>query len=473
MMWAFVSLAMAQQLPDRFNGQVMRPSIDAQKTLWAEQSATAPDGYATFRVYTQYANGVVRDRSTAVTQRLVDDLLEFDLLGAWHWRGLRLGAHIPIYGLTTGDDATTQPGLGDIAFDVKATVLEGETDPFGAAIIARMLLPTTSVQIPLGSTGLGSEIFVAADRDIDQFTLVTNLGVRIGPQARVGDIGWDDQFFGRVAVALSGDRFGGSLEGGLQTNFASAENPAGTAAELLLAGHAKLTDLWTLRGGASTGLSTSPGSPLFRVLAGISYEPDPSPDNDRDGLVDREDGCPRDAEDPDGYEDYDGCPDASYSVQVMVTDPDGDPLEALVVLDGVESHHLDLGDRVATVHPGLYRLIAKVDGYDSYVGEVDIPAVQGHQVKVEVSPRQGQVRVWAVDEVGNRVAARFTIDGLDSQPTGGEPVTVRTGEHAIVVTADGYRAAPVSVNVAHGQTRALSVVLDRLPAAPSSRDDDE
>lgn len=468
MMWAFVSMALAQTVPDRFNGQVLRPSADSPSTLWTEQSATAPNGYATFRVYTQYANGVVRDRSGAVVDRLVDDLLEFDLLGAWTWRGLRLGAHVPIYGLVTGDSSPTQPGLGDVAFDLKATLLDPDRDPVGAAIMIRLLLPTASVDAPVGSTGLGTEIFAIVDREVDQFTVAANLGIRDIPRAAIGDVVWNDQIFGRLAASLAGEKYGGALELAAQTNFSGGINPAGTAAEVLLSGHWRMTERWALRGGASAGLSGSPGSPLFRVLAGVSFEPDPSPDNDRDGLIDREDGCPKDAEDPDGYEDYDGCPDASYSVQVQVTDPDGDPLEALVVLDGAESHHLDLGDRVATVHPGLYRLIAKVDGYEPYVGEVDIPPVQGTQIKVEVSPRQGQLRVWAVDERGERLSARFTIDGLDPQPTGGEPVTVRTGEHAIVVTAQGYRATPASVTVAHGQTRALSVVMEKLPELPES-----
>jgi len=463
MVWAIVAAAVAQDVPDRFNGQVLRPSIDADKMLWTEQSDTAPDGYATFRVYTQYAKGVVRDRSDVVTDRLVDDLWEFDLLGAWNWRGLRLGAHLPVFALASGDGFDTQPGIGDLAVDVKATLLENVRDPVGVAVVIRLMVPTTSVPLPLGSTSLGTEVFVVVDRDVDQFTFAANLGIRDVTRAAIGEVVWNDQVFGRLAGALSTDRYGGSLELAAQTNFSGGVNPAGIAAEAMLAGHFAVTERWTLRGGVSTGLSGSPGSPLFRGLVGVSFEPDPSPDNDRDGLVDREDGCPRDAEDPDGFEDSDGCPDPAYSLQVIVTDPEGDPLDALVVLDGAETHTLEVGDRVATVHPGSYRLIAKVDGYDSYIGEVDVPAVQGHEVKIEVAPRQGQLRVWAVDVTGNRIPASFTIDGLDPNPTGGDPVTVRTGEHALVVTAPGYRATPLSITVGHGQTRAVSAVLEKLP----------
>ncbi|MEO0602518.1 MAG: hypothetical protein AAF211_13835, partial [Myxococcota bacterium] len=196
MMWAFVSLALAQDAT-RFNGQVLRPSIDADKMLWTEQSATAPNGYATFRVFTQYANGVVRDRSGAVVDRLVDDLVEIDLLGAWNWRGLRLGAHVPVFALASGDDFNTQPGIGDIAFDVKATLLDPGKDPVGAAVVARLLLPTASLQAPLGSTGLGTEVFAVIDRDVDQFTFAANVGIRDIPRARIGEVVWNDQVFAR------------------------------------------------------------------------------------------------------------------------------------------------------------------------------------------------------------------------------------------------------------------------------------
>jgi hypothetical protein len=35
----------------------------------------------------------------------------------------------------------------------------------------------------------------------------------------------------------------------------------------------------------------------------------PTPDNDKDGILDVNDKCPNDPEDKDGFEDADGCPD--------------------------------------------------------------------------------------------------------------------------------------------------------------------
>lgn len=63
--------------------------------------------------------------------------------------------------------------------------------------------------------------------------------------------------------------------------------------------------------GAGTGLpltSTSVTEPLVRVVAGVRYAP-LGRDADGDGIADRDDKCPNDPEDIDGFEDSDGCPD--------------------------------------------------------------------------------------------------------------------------------------------------------------------
>ena len=65
-----------------------------------------------------------------------------------------------------------------------------------------------------------------------------------------------------------------------------------------------------------TGLITGVGTPLFRVLAGGSWSP-VRRDSDGDGIGDSQDACPSEAEDADGWEDEDGCPEA---------DNDGDGL---------------------------------------------------------------------------------------------------------------------------------------------------
>jgi outer membrane protein OmpA-like peptidoglycan-associated protein len=60
--------------------------------------------------------------------------------------------------------------------------------------------------------------------------------------------------------------------------------------------------------GAGPGLIAGIGTPVFRVLGGFMWAP-VSTDQDHDGIQDANDACPTEAEDMDGHDDADGCPD--------------------------------------------------------------------------------------------------------------------------------------------------------------------
>lgn len=60
--------------------------------------------------------------------------------------------------------------------------------------------------------------------------------------------------------------------------------------------------------GAGIGLTRGVGSPQVRVFLGITFAPD-TRDRDKDGVADQDDKCPMAAEDKDGFQDDDGCPD--------------------------------------------------------------------------------------------------------------------------------------------------------------------
>lgn len=48
---------------------------------------------------------------------------------------------------------------------------------------------------------------------------------------------------------------------------------------------------------------------MLETRAGLNFYFQPSKDSDRDGIINSEDSCPNEAEDVDGFEDFDGCPD--------------------------------------------------------------------------------------------------------------------------------------------------------------------
>jgi outer membrane protein OmpA-like peptidoglycan-associated protein len=61
--------------------------------------------------------------------------------------------------------------------------------------------------------------------------------------------------------------------------------------------------------GGGTGLGDAVGSPAWRVFLGLGYSFEQTRDKDSDGILDDQDKCPDRAEDPDGFDDSDGCPD--------------------------------------------------------------------------------------------------------------------------------------------------------------------
>ena len=60
--------------------------------------------------------------------------------------------------------------------------------------------------------------------------------------------------------------------------------------------------------GPGIGMVPGYGVPVLRAFVGIKWSPT-SHDRDGDGIADDEDKCPDQAEDFNGYEDHDGCPD--------------------------------------------------------------------------------------------------------------------------------------------------------------------
>src|SRR5262249_2830990 len=83
---------------------------------------------------------------------------------------------------------------------------------------------------------------------------------------------------------------------------------------------------WDLYAGAALGVTDGIGDPRIRVIAGVRYRHQVSGsegfrDSDGDGIPDKDDRCPNEAEDMDGFQDADGCPEDD-------NDGDGIPDEA-------------------------------------------------------------------------------------------------------------------------------------------------
>ena len=85
------------------------------------------------------------------------------------------------------------------------------------------------------------------------------------------------------------------------------QRAADTALELDAGVRWQIGPVWLVAGGG-WGLTSGVGAPDGRFFLGAYYVP-PQNDKDHDGVDDGSDACPYLAEDRDGYQDQDGCPD--------------------------------------------------------------------------------------------------------------------------------------------------------------------
>lgn len=240
---------------------------------------------------------------------------------------LTLGGVFPTVVYQQGDDvgalidqATELPtaALGDVALAVKAALVpSGSLGGFALGALARVSFPTGNsssyasesaatgelrllgelslVAITLQATGgmlvRGTEQSYAGSQFGHELPWGIGLGFRpqiLGVDA-AGRWQWNVEFHGALALTPSlGARAQSPAVAGLSARYAVSDVSVLAGAELPLSG--------------------AVGAPAVRAMLGLSYAPR-FLDADDDGIGDAEDECVELAEDFDGFEDSDGCPD--------------------------------------------------------------------------------------------------------------------------------------------------------------------
>ena len=182
------------------------------------------------------------------------------------------------------------------------------------ASVALRLRPLTSAQIEVPSEAPNE-----APTRVDALSVGSEwvLQVAAGRRWLHGQLG------GRIALQVRGAMSG----------EATADQ---TLVEAMLQGDWALNrGAWKLWAAVGGGLTQAYGSSQVRLVGGAQFDPESvARDSDGDGLDDRDDRCPKAAEDKDGFEDTDGCPEP---------DNDGDG-----VLDTVDQCPLRAEDRDGT-----------------------------------------------------------------------------------------------------------------------------
>ncbi|MFO0747261.1 MAG: OmpA family protein [Myxococcota bacterium] len=229
-------------------------------------------------------------------------------------------AGVGLVALGRSDDDVAGVHLGDVRLVPRANLVDGRGGGLGLALLLPLVLPTGDA-LAFTSQGFAVEPRVAVDVTLGPgVVLAADLGFRWSAERLVYDVGQGSALTWSVGARVPlghGLDVLGTLLG--RVDFAAARDPsdlgqsagAGAGQRPI---EAALGARWLapfgldLTLGVGKGLLRGLGASDLRVLLTVAFRTS-GPDSDGDGLLNEVDPCPLDAEDVDGFQDDDGCPD--------------------------------------------------------------------------------------------------------------------------------------------------------------------
>jgi hypothetical protein len=355
-------VAVADPIPS-VDVRTWAPSVDPRTNLVLEPVATPGPWSFAASAWTHYENSSVVLRAPGtddVASRPLQNQLGLDVtaslgLGTRTEVGLRLptflyeqgSSGVPTNVVSAGRVPTS--GFGDLAFTGKATLLANDRGGFGLAALGELAVPTGAKTGFMGDAGSRVTVRVLADVSL----LVASLQASVGYTLRTDHVEWpvgtaSGLVFGdeipwtlgllvRPAVLHAIDPNGrqawelalhGSLPAGPVGPFGLGSGDSSALSPVLLAlsdrvGLGRYQDAFLLAG-LDVGLDHAVGVPSVRATLAFGLRFDRH-DEDADGIADDRDECPTLAEDRDGFEDADGCPEADNDADGIVDAEDACP----------------------------------------------------------------------------------------------------------------------------------------------------
>ncbi len=242
---------------------------------------------------------------------------------------LQLGLKIPVtwvkgQGITedgsSPEGGLSGVGLGDVELEAKGRLVGEAQDPFvvGAALFGTGPLGTTTAEDKyIGDASPTVGLRAIFDGSVGPLSVGGNLGGLYRGTGKVGSTELGSEFRYGVGAGYKVSPVLRVVADGFGSTKFSAKN--GTNA-LEIDGGVQVFPLGSpivIHAGAGAGVIQGVGVPLVRGFLGVMYVHEPR-DQDGDGVFDDSDQCATEAEDKDGTEDSDGCPDA---------DDDGDTIQ--------------------------------------------------------------------------------------------------------------------------------------------------
>ncbi len=338
------------------------PTGDPRAGLVLEPaSSPGPWSFAT-TTWMHYENDSVTLRipsTGALYGRPVENLLGLDVMASLGLGARALvGVGLPVLLAEQGTGVPTTvvsggrvpaSGFGDLALVGKGTLKDNERGGLGLAALGAFTLPTGTATSFASDASPTVSVRVLADYSI----LIASFQASLGYTLRTSQVAWPTGASGgvvfgdsipwtlgfvvRPALLHPVDPDGrqtwelalhGSLPAGPVGPFGLGQPGSAEESPVLLA----LSDRIALGrykdgfllAGVDVGLDHAVGVPTIRATIGVGLRLD-SHDRDGDGIPDDRDQCPRLAEDHDGYQDADGCPDADNDDDGIVDQEDACP----------------------------------------------------------------------------------------------------------------------------------------------------
>jgi OmpA-OmpF porin, OOP family len=353
--------ARAQEPLPSVDVRTYRPSVDPRAQMFTEPVQTPHHLDFNLQGIVHYGHGpVLLSRADgSIAYRPVQNVLALDVganvgLGGIASVGLTLPVilaqagsdGLPATVSTKGQAPTT--AVGDLGLLGKVMVVDNDTGGFGLAFLGGVTFPTgtpgsfaressptanlrgvvdysliiAGVQASAGYT-LRTERNVWPDRSIGGITFGDSIPYSFGLWFKPAILKIDGENRQRWEIGLRG-----ALPAGPAGPFGSGDPGSAQLSPLSLGASDRVElgkgrDVY-LMGGAELGLTSAVGVPAFRVVLGIGYSFQRH-DRDSDGVPDDKDECPDVAEDKDGHEDADGCPDIDDDEDGIVDKEDACP----------------------------------------------------------------------------------------------------------------------------------------------------
>ncbi len=241
----------------------------------------------------------------------------------------RIDLFIPFYPYV---DAPIQEFQGPAAGDIRAQGIIPvftKDETLAVAFVPKIALPT-GTDDALTRQGLQGGLSLAVGGEVEKARMgyLANAGITGSTADEFGGVGLGSTIDGVVGAFYRPTeffRFGTELD--VRAGLAQGDDGTNTTSGLHIFASNALENGLAMTLGAGTGLIAGLGSPDYRVFVGISYA-QKARDRDRDGLVDKEDTCPEEPEDIDGFEDIDGCPDPDNDDDGIADIADDCPIES-------------------------------------------------------------------------------------------------------------------------------------------------